>query len=320
MKLSIIIPIFNAENYIYKCIHSILKYESKDVEIILVNDGSTDNSRDICVKLSSDHDNIILINKSNGGVSSARNMGITFAKYEYIMFVDVDDYVEMEVLLDIFSTMHIYDLAIFGFRQIDGNGKEKYYTCQTKVYSNESFLKNYWSFQADSYINSPCNKIYCKEIIKTKGIKFPEGMKLGEDAIFNIKYLEQCKSIFVSSQCAYNYVQHSSQSIRQTKQLYFDSSMKIYEDSKILLNLSGEYFPYIYSVTTEAIKNCLVLKIKFAIEDIKYYLKNEKVQMMSNKYKPESIKAKIYISLLKTNNVYIIYAFSKIAAIFKHDN
>ena len=125
MLLSIIIPIYNAENFINKILDSILIRNFKDYEIILINDGSTDKSGIICDKYAKIDDRIVVLHKENGGVSSARNKGLDIAKGDYIAFVDPDDYIEPNMykeMIQIAVSKEI-DIVSCNYKKIDLNGK-----------------------------------------------------------------------------------------------------------------------------------------------------------------------------------------------------
>ena len=115
MKYSIIVPVYNAEKTLERCVESIVKQSFTDYEIILVNDGSKDNSKSICAKLSDEYSNVVLVDKKNGGASSARNAGIDIASGKYILFVDSDDYLNDDFFEVIDSIEKDFDLAVFTY-------------------------------------------------------------------------------------------------------------------------------------------------------------------------------------------------------------
>ena len=123
-KITIVVPIYNAEKYLERCIKSILDQTYENLEIILVNDGSTDKSLEICEKFKAEDNRIIIINKENGGVSSARNKGIDAATGKFIIFIDADDYIEKEMFEvleeDLFKNN--VDISMCGFRTVYVNG------------------------------------------------------------------------------------------------------------------------------------------------------------------------------------------------------
>ena len=121
--LSVVIPAYNVEKYIERCITSVLKQKLKDIEIIVIDDGSKDKTADICKKLSQDNKNIIFKRVENGGCSAARNLGISMAKGKYIAFLDSDDWVEEDMYLNMVKELekNQADIVICGIKKIDEN-------------------------------------------------------------------------------------------------------------------------------------------------------------------------------------------------------
>ena len=191
MKYSVIIPVYNSAKTIKRCIESIILQNRADVEIIIINDGSTDETDSICKVLQTEHENIIYITKENGGVSSARNSGLSVATGEFVMFVDSDDYVDNNC----FDTIDKYiksnaDFYQFGF-SIVANGLVK----ETREFSecnvNTSSKKE--AFVSDGIvtrsINSPCAKIFKRKIINEQNLRFCENLSVGEDLTFVFSFL-----------------------------------------------------------------------------------------------------------------------------------
>ena len=191
MKYSVIIPVYNSEKTIKRCIESISLQNRPDVEIIVINDGSTDKTESICKALQTEHKNIIYITKENGGVSSARNLGLSVATGEFVMFVDSDDYVDNNC----FDTIDKYiksnaDFYQFGF-SIVANGLVKevrsFSECKINTPSEkESFLSDGIVTRS---INSPCAKIFKRKIINEQNLRFCEDLSVGEDLTFVFSFL-----------------------------------------------------------------------------------------------------------------------------------
>ncbi len=191
MKYSVIIPVYNSEKTIKRCIESITLQNRPDVEIIIINDGSTDESESICKALQTQHNNLIYIYKENGGVSSARNLGLSVANGEFVMFVDSDDYVDNKC----FDTIDKYtqsnaDFYQFGF-SIVANGLVKetreFPECAVNtLMEKEVFISEGVVTRS---INSPCAKIYKRKIIDEKNLRFCEELSMGEDLAFVFSFL-----------------------------------------------------------------------------------------------------------------------------------
>lgn len=201
---SIIVPIYNVEALLPRCIDSLIGQQYQNIEIILVNDGSTDSSEAICREYLNRDSRIKLINKENGGLSSARNAGLKLSKGEYIFFVDSDDYVTSDfcsVGVDGFLN-HNADVVIFGFNNIfvDTNKVIKKHCRKSRVISNEEALEG---TLIDGYINSLAwNKAYKRELFDE--IRYPEGMVF-EDVGTTYKIFDKANTIYISSNITYNY-------------------------------------------------------------------------------------------------------------------
>lgn len=201
---SIIVPIYNVEALLPRCIDSLIGQQYQNIEIILVNDGSTDSSEAICREYLNRDSRIKLINKENGGLSSARNAGLKLSKGEYIFFVDSDDYVTSDfcsVGVDGFLN-HNADVVIFGFNNIfvDTNKIIKKHCKKSRVISKEEALKG---TLIDGYINSLAwNKAYKRELFDN--IKYPEGMVF-EDVGTTYKIFDKANTIYITSNITYNY-------------------------------------------------------------------------------------------------------------------
>lgn len=192
LKISIIIPIYNAEKYLKRCVNSINMQSFSNYEMILVNDGSIDNSATICDEFAKYDNRIRVFHKENGGVSSARNWGLDKAIGEYIMFVDSDDYMLPGMLEVMVSTLKAKsaDLVVCGTTETGGG----YWRPIADVdYSINQLKENFVSLLHTELLSPPWNKIYKKEIIGSN--RFCEDISFGEDLLFNIQYLEKCENI-----------------------------------------------------------------------------------------------------------------------------
>ena len=204
LLISVIIPVYNAKTYIQRCIESI-KYQSfNDWELILIDDGSTDNSYEICKKY--EDSKIHVFHKENGGVSSARNYGLSVAKGKHIVFVDADDYVDKDYLRNFYDNIANSDLVISGYKEVYTSGKVKIKDFGCKKLTIEDLKKEFDELYLSNLFNSPFNKLYKRELIE---FKFNEQQSLGEDLLFNLEYIKKCKSINVISNTDYNYIINS---------------------------------------------------------------------------------------------------------------
>lgn len=195
LKISVIIPVYNTEKYIKKCIESVINQTYKNLEIIIINDGTEDNAIEIVKEYLVDK-RIRIINKANGGASSARNIGIRVALGDYISFVDSDDYLELELYEKILKNLCDEDILIFNFRQVDSNTEKVVNNRMIRCDKLNKIKKGYMYHYISDY--SSCNKIYKKEFLKKNSLNFCEGI-IHEDRLWsvecfgltdNIKYLD----------------------------------------------------------------------------------------------------------------------------------
>lgn len=209
MKISVIIPVYNVENYLERCIKSVISQTFKDLEIILVDDGSTDRSGQLCDKFAKDDSRIKVIHKKNGGLSSARNSGIDIAIGEYITFVDSDDWIlpdAYEYLLNVIEKTNA-DIVSADYSFTDGRpikANEKY--DETEIIGPEKILKYYLMQEVIHGKNDfpVWIKLYNKDLFCD--VRFPDG-KLYEDSITNFKIISKCNKYLKSSKIIYAYFQ-----------------------------------------------------------------------------------------------------------------
>lgn len=206
MLISVIVPIFNVEKYLEKCVTSICKNTYKNIEIILVDDGSTDKCGQMCEKYIKKDSRIKVIHKENGGLSSARNAGIEVAKGDYYLFIDSDDYIDIEMIEYLVKAAEKYQSQVIsgGYERIDENGNSKLKTLlKEKEYLGVNsileglFVENNISIVA-------WGKLYRKDIFE-QGIRFLEG-KNHEDNIFSMDLFEYIQSYVTISRCDYKYL------------------------------------------------------------------------------------------------------------------
>ena len=192
--VSIIIPVYNAERTLCKCLDSILAQDFNNCEIILVNDGSKDSSLEICKEYESKHQNISVINQNNAGVSSARNAGLDVAKGDWITFIDSDDYIEV----GFFNCLDTYneDLIILNSKNLSPTGdiSDSIFSKTDNQLHKKSSITHFISNNIDNVLfRAPWAKFYKKELIKDT--RFDINMKVGEDSHFVFRYLCNIKSI-----------------------------------------------------------------------------------------------------------------------------
>lgn len=197
-KVSIIIPVYNSEKYLHRCLQSIISQKYKDIEAIIVNDGSTDGSLGICNSyLDNPSVKIRVVSQPNSGVSIARNYGLSLSKGEYIMFLDSDDYMLPDMCEIMVKTIgeKSADCVVCGTKENMGAiwAPEK----DAEYQNPESFKDDFVKYLSSELLSPPWNKIYKRDLIKSY---FNPTVSFGEDLIFNLEYFKNCKSIsFISA-------------------------------------------------------------------------------------------------------------------------
>lgn len=210
MMISVIMPVYNVEKYIERAVESILNQNYKEIEIILINDGSTDSSGEICELLRRKSKNIKVIHQANSGSGAARQAGIALSIGEYICFVDPDDYMEGDNFNNNMTFIEKYqpDLIVNGYFQLKKNKlgqiiKEEVKPSVIGLYSNYEFRDIFHEYIKVNP-RSLWNKLYKAKFIKDNNITF-EDQKVGQDALFNFSVYKHLKSIYIDDKSYYNY-------------------------------------------------------------------------------------------------------------------
>lgn len=288
--VSIIVPVYNAEKSLGYCVSSILNQTYRDIEVILVNDGSTDGSLKICNNYKEIDARIKVIDIPNGGVGNARNVGIQFSEGEYIQFADADDSVDpvmVERMVNIVETYKV-DIAMCGFEKITLD--DKYLPVEKVSFSSEVLGKECIMLQENfkkrlptilwktSLLECSWNKIYKANIIKENNIQFPTEISLGEDFVMNIKYFSVCKSLALISDKLYYYMQLNEQALtRIYRQDFFENQMLLIdelraflEDIKITPKEQVHLSEYIVSKVIQSLENYFHSNCNLRVHEIKY--------------------------------------------------
>ncbi len=209
-KYSIIVPVYKAEKFISQCVDSVLSQPYLDFELILVDDGSPDNSGKICDEYAKKDERVKVIHKENGGVSAARNAGIDASQGKYIIFLDSDDFIDksyFKVIKD--SVEYGTELVSFGMfdyiHKTDGGVKIKESPMNKDILAR-GFDAGVWThFIVDSFFPAPWNKVFLASVIKENGIRFKEGIVCFEDYMFCLEYCMHISSFICVSAPIYYY-------------------------------------------------------------------------------------------------------------------
>lgn len=321
-KISVIVPVYNAKKHLNRCIDSILSQSFQDFEIILIDDGSTDDSGQICDEYSVSCDRISCIHKSNGGVSSARNAGLSKSKGEYITFIDGDDLVYPHYLSNLCSHMRDEIDLVFSYAVLDYGGTPKKEDHAEMVIEKES-LHLFLEQEKIKRHTGPWAKLFRSSLIKQEGLLFPERLPIGEDAVFLFNYLAFCRKIWFTNDHDYEYFVNSPNSL--TKKLY--SPSRELEIFKIIENAVFDLISScsVSSTVAKDSLNDLLYGYVIRILDSLYFSDNNDVgtriqvikslpgYLISSNHYTGAFRSDILAFLLKNRMLYV-YDFVRIVA------
>ena len=213
--VSVIVPVYKTVEYLADCIHSIVNQSYKNLEIILVDDGSPDDSGRLCDDLSSADERIKVIHKKNGGLSDARNAGLAIAAGSYVLFCDSDDWMDGEIILNAVNAMNKTEsqMVIWGYSAdfLDSNGYvQRNSISKTKLTLETSRQNDFTNREVQGLLGYAWNKLYRLSLIKENQIEFDKGISLVEDVLFNAKVIPRCTKISFIDEIGTHYVQRSS--------------------------------------------------------------------------------------------------------------
>ena len=224
-SLSVIVPVYNAEKYLTKTLESLAAQTVADsMQIILVDDGSADNSPAICDEFASKHHDTVVIHRKNGGVSAARNAGLKEADGEYIGFVDADDTVAPDYYEKLLNAAKTNDCDMaFSTIHLIYNGDHRpfpdWYPAGTVLGHNEIISSFARRMLSDGAQNSACIKIFRSRIVKENSIEFPLGVKIAEDKRFVLEFLAHCSRAIYAGNCGYFYINVASSAMHSDKKM-----------------------------------------------------------------------------------------------------
>ena len=222
--ISIVVPVYNAKKSLERCIESLLHQTYEQLEIILVDDGSTDGSSEICDWYAEKDQRIVVIHKKNAGVSAARNTGIERATGTYLQFVDSDDYLDLDASEKLVNAMekNKSEMVICGC--VEHRGEEEKVIvpeavpCQNLSQMGEKFGRIYCS----NLFNIPWNKLFIREKVKET---FDTAISLGEDLLFNLAYMENIEKITFLDSSVYHYIIEQTSLSRKFRDDYIDLNL-----------------------------------------------------------------------------------------------
>ena len=240
MNISVIIPIYNAADYLEKCISSILGQTYQEFELIIVNDGSTDHSLEVLQNLLPQNENIKIITQNNQGVSSARNTGLVHATGKYLAFIDSDDYVDQDYLKTLFEATNkeTIDWVLSGTSYYQESEIIRVVTMPEDIW-NTSELDNKYRYIDNT--TSIHGKLYKKDIIEKHNLRFDTSMSFAEDRDFNVEYIKSMQFAHNIPYVGYTYCTDIPNSLSKKKYHYKFKNDCIYWCKVLSLNNNNSF-------------------------------------------------------------------------------
>ena len=319
-KISIIIPIYDKKRYINKCLDSILEQTYKEFEVILIDDGSTDGSAEICDDYKEKDKRIKVIHIENAGVSNARNIGLDFAKGEYVQFVDSDDYLDVSMLEELVKITEKYNpsIIISGISKVNHNEVliKEILPKLNGIKNKSEMLQNFAQEQFETGIyGCISNKLIKRDIIEKINLRFNTKIKLAEDFDFYLALYNEVFSIYFCDKSYYFYLQNAeNSSINIYKNNDYMVQIKIALKEKYLLISNGSLNENNKKYVERVISNFVIC---YVYENFNWYFsenRNILKKLYANKeilkslaLNNQDIFKKCIIYLLKCESEYIVY-------------
>lgn len=302
-KISIIVPVYNAEKYLHRCIDSILNQTFTDFEVLLINDGSTDSSGSICDEYAKKDSRVRVFHKENGGVSSARQLGIEHCKGEYSIHIDSDDWIEPEMLELLIDEVKSQDVDIVCFDYFKDSK-----SISIQVRNKPTGTTGYSLYKDLMLHNLPgscCNKMIKHSLYTQNNIKFPQGINFGEDWYVNVLTSYYSKKISYVNKALYHYVQNDDSIIHNLSKQCFINRFYAVDKVSSQLNLN-KLDPYY-------LHYCFVLKIEcynsklFSLEELNKL--TSQIEKYINHAPTLPLKYKLILNAMRNNNLFILWLY-----------
>jgi len=326
-ELSIIVPVYNGERYIGLLLDDLLKIGNNICEIIIVNDGSVDKTREIILEYVNKYGHIKLVNQENAGPSKARNQGLSIAKGKYIAFCDADDRIDSVKFIEFYSAAVASNAEYCFTGYIEQNfktGKEKIVDAHGEgTYNIERFMDVFFTNLTVNLISYPINKIFLKSIIDENNIKFDENVHYAEDLLFNLDYLRYVDHVYISKINYYIYQKYTNENSLSNNfnMSFWDSRKLVYKKlkqfcSRIEFSEKYEVQMNTYTVNTMLYTINQIMDTdadpSSKIHNTKKVICDEHLLNFINGEANINSKQKLLIRAIKTKNAVIVYLLGKI--------
>lgn len=314
MLFSVLIPVYNVEKYLRRCVESVLAQSFSDYEIILVDDGSTDHSGAICDQYSNEHNNIKTIHKNNDGLYMARYDAIKQARGEYLIFLDSDDSISNEALSKLHDIVQnrAYDMVVFRFRLVDNQTQK---SLESEILFNEGRIDKFDFCKA--FMSTKLNYL-CIKCIKNKwnySLAQYHHMNMAEDIAYTSQFCQRCESFYYSTEVLYNYYINSNSITHKLRAENLKDSTDSHYEMMLMLESSDLLDAFKEQLVNEYIKNMAYIVSELRTKDIQ---SNQLVKIMTsvrqnqlwsfcNKNQTIANNSnKVFLNLLNKNHYFII--------------
>lgn len=291
--VSFIVPVYNGEKYIERCIKSICRQTYSNIEIIVVDDGSTDLTENLMKQMAMSDDRIRIFSKKNGGASSARNYGLNRIRGEYVFFVDSDDWIDsgmVEYNMSLISKNNV-EMVINDFYYNELEYKDTFAQIEGEVLLDK--LRE--TLIVSDKLNSQCLSMYATKIIRENNILFPEDIKCGEDNIFNLYYVDCIKRAYYTKRAYYHYEVHKDSGCRKLHHDQIEMYEKQLEIKMVYLEKWGGLQEKIFGAWAQLIGTYLSA---FTLMAEKKYKLSSFIKWLNKVYKTKQFE------MLKQNKIF----------------
>lgn len=334
--ISAILPVYNVDKYLRRAVGSLLDQTFSDIEIIIVDDGSTDESGSIADELAQIDNRVKVVHQVNSGAAAARNLGISIARGKYLYFMDPDDFTEPEMLFELYSTAETNnaELTIAGFKNIYEDDKRKTSTsvAPEPCFFNDaqSFRNSFYKYLNNTLIAVPWNKLYLREYITSNRLEFPKVK--WDDLHFNMEAIKSIERVAIIDNTSYHFLRERAGSettkvfddkLFDYRKQQFKHILEVYQSWKLSNPQSNEMVYYYFaSRVVECIQQIADngnLTTKMKINKIKKILHDPLTNEAINQYKSDSKMMSIAIMPMKLNSPVFSLCMGKIISFVKNN-
>lgn len=314
--VTIIVPVYNAEKNLGRCISSIHNQTYKNLEIIFINDGSKDKSLDILNEYVQKDNRIQVVSQENKGVSATRNLGIELSKGDFLYFMDADDEIEPKVVETLYTAIKDNsDLVISNYKIGEINNLKANKIEFVGNFEKQDFLRHLDSYYLNNFLNAVWNKFFKKEIIHKYKISFEKNINMGEDILFILEYLKYSKRInILNTEHNYRYLDNADSLTKKTDLKYFKMYEIIYSRLQEYLAFEGynnedmlKVFNRMYGMSNVGLINKFFFENSINKENIK------KIHNLANLSKVNTnylgLKSRVFLKIYFTKNTLLLKIF-----------